>query len=811
MQIREILCQKSTRIVAFVSACVIFAVCAGGCIRKYIATSKYMDNIYANQADINELFEEKQELFSELWVIGTMYLRNLDANGKFTGSKQLEKSTKKALRELGLMDENDKISVTPTENFRYYVSWNDNLISSDTSILTDINYYTQYCDTFNNGKYSVGSGYNYYQYYNSFNWYESDYGMTYYDFPHEIAGKQASAVYSYDTSDLDFSLDSLNVKIYSKPDGSPACFDFRELNNGAYVENYGYYGDYDESEEFPPIPSAISDNFNYQDYYIYYDTNSETWSKIKKSPIWKGDVSRLKIGIKPVDNIIDNMVSVNEAGHQAEVNFVNYIFRFIPFVIFSLLLMLFFVVTSGHQRIKMKSITDDALQILSGADKIWVELVLAIGFVTALTGAIFIQEIDEAVYMSDDIFAYNPAIPVLLWTSVLTACYAILSLLVNTIVKRFKLKCFYQTTFARHIINLLIKSSRKLFKKIQSVIKLFTELRLAKEMADTEAVAKRFFIRLGLLAFGILVAFILNAEKVLIFPLCVVYIYLSFKDIVELVQLSRQINDIYNGDYSPTEINQNSPIFSLSQKLNNISDGMQSAVDKKIQSEKMKIDLVTNVSHDLKTPLTSIISYINLLSMENDLSDVARDYVQILEKKSARLSEIVADVFDIAKATSRTDINFEMIDATILLEQVLADMTDDIEASGRDIRKTVFADSTPIFADGNRLYRVIQNVIDNALKYSLDNTRIYIILAVYSGDVVITVKNISSYEIKYTPEELTERFTRGDESRTTEGSGLGLSIAKSFTEACNGKFEIDVDGDVFTAKIQFPIVQKTEN
>lgn len=811
MQIREILCHKSTRFVAFVSACAIFAVCIGGCIRKYIAISEYMDNIYSNQTDTDELFEEKQELFSELWVIGTMYLRNLDGNGKFTGSKQLEKSTKKALRELGLMDENDNISITPTENFRYYVSWNDNSISSDTSIFDDINYYTQYCDTFNNGTYNIGKLYNYYEYYHSFNWYESDYGMSYYDFPHEIAGKQASAVYSYDTSDLDFSLDSLNVKIYSKPDGSPACFDFRELKNGAYVENYGYYGDYDDEEEFPPIPSAISDNFNYQDYYIYYDTNSETWSKIKKSPIWKGDVSRLKIGVKPIDSIIDNVESVNLIGHQEEVNFVNYILKFIPFVIFSLLLMLFFVVTSGHERIKMKSITDDELQILSAPDKIWVELVLAIGLVTTMTGTIFIQEIDEVRNMISGIFAYNPAIPVLLWTSVLTVCYAILSLSVNSIVKRFKLKCFYQTTFIRHIINLLTKSCRKLFKKIQSVIKLFAELRLAKEMADTEAVAKRFFIRLGMLAVGILATFILNVDKVLIFPLCVVYIYLSFKDIVALVQLSRQINDIYNGDYSPTEINQNSPIFSLSQKLNNISDGMQSAVDKKIQSEKMKIDLVTNVSHDLKTPLTSIISYINLLSMENDLSDVARDYVQILEKKSARLSEIVADVFDIAKATSRTDINFEMIDATILLEQVLADMTDDIEASGRDIRKSICADSTPIFADGNRLYRVIQNVIDNALKYSLDNTRIYIILAVYSGDVVITVKNISSYEIKYTPDELTERFTRGDESRTTEGSGLGLSIAKSFTEACNGKFEIDIDGDVFTAKIQFPIAQKPEN
>ena len=814
MQIGEFLHHKATRFVAFVSACVIFGVCAGSCIRRYIVTSEYMDGIYSNQTNSYEFFEEKQQLFSELWVIGTMYLRHLDSDGTFIGSKQLEKSTKNALRELGLMDENDKISVTPTENLRYYVSWKDNSISSDTSIFDDINYFSEYCDTFNNGTYNVGESYNYYSYYNNFNWYESDYGMTYYDFPHEIAGKQAVAVYDYDTSDLDFSLDSLNVKIYDKPDGTPSCFDFREIRNGAYVENYGYYGDYDESEEFPPIPSSITDDFNYQDYYIYYDTQHETWSKIKKSPVWKGDVSRLKIAIKPVDSIIENMEAVMIAGHREEVNFINYIAKFIPFVIFSLVLMLFFVATSGYNPKQRKSISSDEFSdetyVLSATDRLWVELVLAIGFVTVLIAMIFVQEINEAVYLATDVFSGKSEFPAILWASVLTVCYAILSLSGNTLVKRFKLKCLYQTSFSRHIINLLAKSGRKVLKNIQRVLKSFADLRLAREMADTDVLAKRFFIRLGLLAFGILLTFVLNVDKVLILPLCVVYVYLSYKDIVSLVRLSRQIDDIYNGDYSPTELDRNSPVFSLSQKLNNISDGMQSAVDKKIQSEKMKIDLVTNVSHDLKTPLTSIISYINLLSMENDLSEVARDYVKILEKKSARLSEIVADVFDIAKATSRTDINFEMIDATILLEQVLADMTDDIDASGRDIRKSICADSTPIFADGNRLYRVIQNVVSNALKYSLENTRIYIILAVYSGDVVITVKNISSYEIKYTPDELTERFTRGDESRTTEGSGLGLSIAKSFTEACNGRFTVDIDGDVFTAKIQFPVAPKPE-
>ena len=674
-----------------------------------------------------------------------------------------------------------------------------------------------YCDTYSNGSLSTGIG-THFDYY-GFNYYETDYGMLYYDFPHEIAGKQAAAIYDYDTSELDYAVDKLNVKIYDKPDGTPSCFDFRELRQSAFIESsYAYNSYYDENAhetaELVTIPSDMIENSNIEDYYIYYDAENQEWTKIKKSPIWQGDVSRLKIGILPADSILDYVVAVTEAEKQQEVNFINYIIKIIPFVIFSLLLMLFFIVTSGYNPEKLKSLTDDDSQnktfVLSIGDKIWAELVIAIGFLTACAGILFIEEIDEASYMTTYVFAGNSTFPTLLWTTALTLIFAILSLAVNSLVKRFKCRSFYKTTFIRHIVNVLLKICRKIWKKLQSVLKSLSDLKFSREMADTEIVAKRFLIRLVLFAFGLLVATAMESG-IFMLILIAVYAYLSFKDIVSLVKLSQQINDIYNGDYSSTEIDQNSPIYSLSEKLNNISDGIQNAVDKKIQSEKMKIDLVTNVSHDLKTPLTSIISYINLLSMENDLSPVAKDYVKILEKKSARLSEIVADVFDIAKATSRTDINFEMIDATILLEQVLADMTDDIEASGRDIRKSICADSTPIFADGTRLYRVLQNVIGNALKYSLENTRIYIILNVYSGSVVITVKNISSYEIKYTPEELTERFTRGDESRTTEGSGLGLSIAKSFTEACNGKFEIDVDGDVFTAKIQFPITQKSKD
>ncbi|MDE6834988.1 MAG: hypothetical protein K2J39_12205, partial [Ruminococcus sp.] len=492
MQIREIFRQKSTRFVAFVSACIIMLVCLGCCIGRYIAISRTLDALNTQRANFNELSEARQELFSELWVFGTMYLRNLDEDGNLTGSSALKKSTKNTLRELGLMDKNNKIIIPSNENLRYYVTWGDNSISSDSSIFNDINIDTEYCDTYNNGSYSIGHGYYYYSYYDSFSWFDTDYGMAYYDFPHEIAGKQACAVYSYDTSDLDYSLDNLNVKIYDKPDGTPACFDYRELRHGAYVDSYAYY-DYDEeNSEILSIPSALTDNFNDSDYYLYFDAENQTWSKIKKSPVVKGDVSGLKIGIKPTDTFINELRRSIETEQAYRTDLINYVVKFIPFVIFSLILMIYFIATSGKT-------TKNQTAFLSFFDRLWAELILAIGFVAVFVAMVFVQEIYEAVSLTSDVFADNPTYPAILWSSVLTSAFAIVILSVNTIVKRIKLNCLYRTTFSRNIINLLIITGGKVVKKIQSVLKKLEDFRLIREMADTNIIAKRFIFRLILL------------------------------------------------------------------------------------------------------------------------------------------------------------------------------------------------------------------------------------------------------------------------------------------------------------------------
>lgn len=225
-----------------------------------------------------------------------------------------------------------------------------------------------------------------------------------------------------------------------------------------------------------------------------------------------------------------------------------------------------------------------------------------------------------------------------------------------------------------------------------------------------------------------------------------------------------------------------------------------------MRSERMKINLVTNVSHDLKTPLTSIISYVDLLSREEDLSDVSRDYVRILSEKSDRLKNIVSDLFDLARSTSGDiETEVEELDLKKLVEQTVVDMDDSIQSSGFQIRTSLPEEPVAIRSDGKKLYRVIQNLLDNALKYSLQGTRIYVDLVEENGKASLRIKNTAGYEMNFTKDEILQRFFRGDRSRSGEGSGLGLSIAESFTRVSGGEFDLQVDGDQFNVLLKFPL------
>lgn len=276
--------------------------------------------------------------------------------------------------------------------------------------------------------------------------------------------------------------------------------------------------------------------------------------------------------------------------------------------------------------------------------------------------------------------------------------------------------------------------------------------------------------------------------------------------------LERQIKEMYNGNYAYSEpLHKNSPYAESSERLYKLASQYRKGIEESVRAERMKIDLVTNVSHDLKTPLTSIISYAELLSRE-ELSPAARDYVAILQQKSTRLKNIVADVFELAKTTSgEIAVANEQLDLNKLSYQTLAEMEDKISRSGFIVKANICDPPVTVMSDGRRIYRIIQNLMDNALKYSLNGTRIYYSLEKTDGRAVITIKNIASYEMNFTTEEILERFTRGDKSRTTEGSGLGLSIAQGFALACGGDFKIEIDGDMFKSIITFPLYNAASN
>ena len=263
---------------------------------------------------------------------------------------------------------------------------------------------------------------------------------------------------------------------------------------------------------------------------------------------------------------------------------------------------------------------------------------------------------------------------------------------------------------------------------------------------------------------------------------------------------------IKGGDLSTRIPEKGSADFvTLASSINNIAMGLQAAVESEVKSERMKAELVTNVSHDLKTPLTSIITYVDLLKTEGLSSDNAAKYLDVLDKKSQRLKVLTEDLFEAAKAASgNLSLKREQLDVGSLLTQGLAELSDRIEGSGLDFRVNIPVDKLHVQADGKLLWRAIENVLSNALNYALVGSRVYIEAIAKGNQVYMTFKNISASPLNIEPEELVERFKRGDESRSTEGSGLGLAIAKSLLELQGGTFKIEIDGDLFKVTMALP-------
>lgn len=251
----------------------------------------------------------------------------------------------------------------------------------------------------------------------------------------------------------------------------------------------------------------------------------------------------------------------------------------------------------------------------------------------------------------------------------------------------------------------------------------------------------------------------------------------------------------------------------LAREVNHIGDGIREAVAISMKDERLKADLITNVSHDIKTPLTSIINYVDLLKRENIEDEKVKEYIAVLDAKSQRLKQLTDDLVEASKISSGNIIlHFERIDLIELLHQSIGEFSEKFEGRGLIPVLRTENGSACIEADSRRIFRVIENLFSNVIKYALPGTRVYIDVEDKNSEsgtlVQVAVKNISENPVSVSGDELTERFIRGDESRTTEGSGLGLSIAKNLTVAMNGQLDVKVDGDLFKVILQFPKLEE---
>lgn len=243
------------------------------------------------------------------------------------------------------------------------------------------------------------------------------------------------------------------------------------------------------------------------------------------------------------------------------------------------------------------------------------------------------------------------------------------------------------------------------------------------------------------------------------------------------------------------------------QELNDVQGGLEQAVQEQMKAEHLKTELITNVSHDIKTPLTSIVNYVDLLKKEDMPSPAAREYIAVLDRQSHRLKKLTEDLVEASKASSGAlNVELQPTDVNVLLSQIEGEYQERLAACHLTLVTQPPAPGTMIQADRRLLSRVMDNLVSNVCKYAMENTRVYVTAAVRDGQAVISFKNVSRDELNISPDELMERFVRGDASRHSEGSGLGLSIARSLVQLQGGTFALSIDADLFRADIVFPLI-----
>lgn len=742
----DFLKKKSVRTAAVIAAFMIFVSAVYVLLDNALLMQKVSYrrcNVYFGRAEADVEFREIDDW---AWKAANLYMKST----VLESGSQLKKSFEDGMKKIGLTDSNGRLILPESENYYYNIVMdgknycnNEKIFSGDYD---DRYMYEAICNLDSRVVISMPEYRE--EDYSRNRCYTNNAGMYYY-----YINGTALAVYSYDTSGLESYIDNYGAVIYLNSDGTS------------------------------PVPYIYNDGYTYESF--------DAENPLSESEMTIRFSNACRINILPLQKHIDEYENYAAYRQTAESKKVKNMALFVSLAVAAGLLSLYIVIMGGYDEKREKF-------VLRFHDRIFGEFYII--FLSVLPYVVNYIEPDRIYYNCLESGLSETSVQVG-WAVAVGVVYLTIMFSVDSILNRLKCGNIKDTFLTTKIIS-------NIYRRTKDKIITF-------EMLKNDVFTRRFLIRLlAAMASGIAAVvigmytgglFIYDGCQFIIIAAVIItitYIFTSLRDLRALNELYDDISRISCGDYTPCIEDKNKVTYGITVKLNSISSGIQRAVDEQLRSERMKIDLVTNVSHDLKTPLTSVISYVDLLSKE-ELPPEASDYVAVLEQKTARLKSIVSDVFDLAKATSNTDVNIEKIDAVILVNQVLADMQDKVEKYKREIRTDICVESAFIMAEGKKMYRVIQNIFDNALKYSMTGTRIFAKLYTENGRVRFRVKNTSAYEMNFTPEEITERFTRGDKARTTEGSGLGLSIARSFTEACGGNFSVSIDGDVFIADIDF--------
>ena len=469
----------------------------------------------------------------------------------------------------------------------------------------------------------------------------------------------------------------------------------------------------------------------------------------------------------------------------------NIIYLSIPLsIIFILIICIFLLNYIGRE--KEKNNVE-----LSDFDKIPIELLLLAFVIIMGFSIIIICELEFSLKNIKNL--------IIMFASFYILNFVILEIILITIIKRVKSKTFIKTS----LIGKISIKLWNLFKKIiQFLIKGITSLksRIVYNVSTTRIllIISTYFILnalfIAVFSFG---GFIIS---LVIFGFVLYQILLrieSFK------QMEQGLKNIYEGN-SRDKLNKEkfTPEFRKSvEYINDISNGFENAVTESLKSERLKTELITNVSHDIKTPLTSIINYVDLLKEEEIENEKAKEYISILDTKSQRLKKLIEDLVEASKASSgNVNLKLQKIGIIELIKQALGEFEDKFKEKKLEIIKELPKDDIKVKADSRYMYRVIENLFSNISKYALDGSRVYIDAKEMDDKIKIEIKNISKERLNITEEELMQRFVRGDKSRTTEGSGLGLSIARSLAKLQGGNLACKIDGDLFKVEIELDVV-----